>query len=75
MLLAEVAELAAMPASLACSSTSQAGRRSQYGPREVELQAKLAGMAANSATSASNIYNQQGAFQDRTLSSGLDVLN
>lgn len=54
---------------------AQAGRRSQYGPREVELQAKLAGLAANTAKDVSGIYSKQGGFLDRTLSSGLDTLN
>jgi hypothetical protein len=45
------------------------GRRSQYGPREVELQAKLADSASRQAGTLSNIYNQQNGGTADTMQS------
>jgi hypothetical protein len=36
-----------------------AGRNSQYGPREVELQARLAGLQGQNSTAIGNMLNQQ----------------
>lgn len=44
-----------------------AGRRSQYGPREVELQAKLAALAAQNAPARLNLANQRQSMTGQGL--------
>lgn len=51
---------------------AMAGRRSQYGPRSVELQARLAEMASKNAPALAQIYNQQGTTQNQVMK---DLLN
>lgn len=48
-----------------------AGRRSQYGTREVELAAKLAEMQARQAPQLQSLYNEENAARNRMLSNGL----
>lgn len=43
------------------------GRRSQYGPREVELQAQLARMASGNAPTLANLYAQQRGQRGQNL--------
>jgi hypothetical protein len=45
-----------------------AGRRSQYGPREVELQANLANMNSRNAPVLANLYNSENGGTERMLS-------
>jgi hypothetical protein len=45
-----------------------AGRRSQVGPRQVELQARLAEMNGRLAPQLQSLYSQSGANRDRFLS-------
>lgn len=45
-----------------------AGRRSQYGPREVELQARLADMNSRNAPTLANLYGAQNQGTERMLS-------
>lgn len=55
-----------------------AGRRSQYGPRSVELQAALAGNAAKLAPTLAGLYNQQNnnyALTAQTLLRNPAVMN
>lgn len=52
-----------------------AGRRSQYGPRAVELQAKLAELAARQTPSLMNLYSQQSDARNNSLTSFLNILN
>ena len=49
-----------------------AGRRSQYGPREVELQARLAQLASGQAGTLNQLYNQQNSNRNLMLSSLLN---
>lgn len=49
-----------------------AGRRSQYGPREVELQAALAGNATKLAPSLQQLYSQKNMVNNLMLSSLLN---
>ncbi len=51
------------------------GRRSQYGPRSVELQAKLAELAARQTPSLMNLFSQQDTAQNEQMQSLLNVLN
>jgi hypothetical protein len=48
-------------------SDAAAGRRSQVGPRSVELQARLAGLNAQMAPQLQSLYNQKGAAGDQML--------
>jgi hypothetical protein len=48
-------------------SDAKAGRRSQVGPRSVELQARLAGLNAQMAPQLQSLYNQKGAAGDQML--------
>lgn len=50
-----------------------AGRRSQYGPREVELQAALAGQAGNIAPALNTLYGQIGQGQNNLFSQGANL--
>ena len=52
-----------------------AGRRSQYGPRSVELQARLAEMATRNAPALAQIYTQQGNAQNNVMKDILDFGN
>jgi len=54
---------------------AQGGRRSQYGPREVELQAKLAQMASNQIPAMSQMNNNQTLMRAAMLRSGLGFAN
>jgi len=49
------------------------GRRSQYGPRAVELQARLAELNSRNAGTLANIYQQQGVNRDNMVKSGLNI--
>jgi hypothetical protein len=49
------------------------GRRSQYGPRSVELQAKLAELNSRNSGQLANIYQQQGVNRDNMVKSGLNI--
>jgi hypothetical protein len=49
------------------------GRRSQYGPRSVELQARLAELNSRNAETLANIYQQQGINRDNMFKSGLNL--
>lgn len=49
------------------------GRRSQYGPRSVELQARLAELNSRNAGTLANIYQQQGVNRDNMIKSGLNI--
>lgn len=51
------------------------GRRSQYGPREVELQAKLAQLASGQIPAMSQLSNNQAMMRALMLKSGLTALN
>ena len=51
-----------------------AGRRSQYGPREVELQAALAKLASNQTDSLANLYGAQNISRNNLLNSIGEVL-
>ncbi len=51
---------------------AMSGRRSQYGPRAVELQARLAEMASRQAPALAQIYAQQGNTQNQVMK---DLLN
>ena len=46
---------------------AKSGRRSQYGPREVELQARLAQMASGQAGTMANLMQMQQANRGQTL--------
>lgn len=48
-----------------------AGRRSQYGPREVELQAKLATLAAAQAPQIQKLYDQRNANRNMLINTAL----
>ncbi len=48
-----------------------AGRRSQYGPREVELQARLAEMNSRNAPTLQALYGAETQNRDRMLGAGL----
>jgi len=50
-----------------------AGRRSQYGPRAVELQARLAQLASGQSQSLANIYGQENASRNNMINSGLKL--
>lgn len=50
-----------------------AGRRSQYGPREVELQAKLAEMRGNQATTLAGLLDKSNKGLDTMLKSGINI--
>lgn len=50
-----------------------AGRRSQYGPRSVELQAKLAELNSGNARTLSGIYQQQGINRNNMVNAGLNL--
>lgn len=50
-----------------------AGRRSQYGPRSVELQAKLAEMAGRQSGTLANIYQQQYKNRNDMMKDILDL--
>lgn len=50
------------------------GRRSQYGPRSVELQARLAELNSRNAGTLANIYQQQGTNRDNMVKGGLNLL-
>ena len=52
-----------------------AGRRSQYGPRAVELQARLAGLASGQAGTLANIYKQQNNSTNNMINSGISLLD
>ena len=49
------------------------GRRSQYGPREVELQARLADMNSRNAPTLANLYGAQNHGTDTILKSMLQL--
>ena len=49
------------------------GRRSQYGPRSVELQAKLAELNSRNSGQLAQIYQQQGVNRDNMVKSGLNL--
>jgi len=51
-----------------------AGRRSQYGPREVELQAKLAQLASGQIPAISQMNRNQILMRNATLGSTIDFL-
>lgn len=50
------------------------GRRSQYGPREVELQAKLAQLASGQIPAMNQMYQQQALARNMMLQGGLGLL-
>lgn len=50
-----------------------AGRRSQYGPRAVELQARLAQLASGQAPTLMGIYGQENASRNNMINSGLKL--
>lgn len=50
------------------------GRRSQYGPRNVELQAKLAALDAQNLPGLTGLYDRQGAIRNQMLGAGLQGL-
>lgn len=50
------------------------GRRSQYGPREVELQAKLAQMTSGQIPAMNQMYQQQAMARNAMLQGGLGTL-
>lgn len=52
-----------------------AGRRSQYGPREVELQAKLADQTSRNAMAISNLRVAAGGQRNALLNNGLQGLD
>jgi hypothetical protein len=52
-----------------------AGRRSQYGPRAVELQAKLAEMSSRNAPALAQIYGQEGAARNQMMKDLLSLGN
>lgn len=47
------------------------GRRSQYGPREVELQAALAGLNSRNAPMLQQLYNQRMLNRQRMIQAGM----
>lgn len=51
------------------------GRRSQYGPREVELQAKLAQMASNQIPAMGQLAQNKAIARNNMLMSGLGLAN
>lgn len=52
---------------------AMAGRRSQYGPRAVELQARLAQLASGQAGTLGNLYAAQGGARNNMLNSALQL--
>lgn len=52
-----------------------AGRRSQYGPREVELQARLAEMASRQSPQLAQLYQGQNQNRDRLINSAFKLFN
>ncbi len=50
---------------------AMSGRRSQYGPRAVELQARLAQLASGQAGTLGNLYAAQGGARNNMLNSAL----
>lgn len=52
-----------------------AGRRSQYGPRSVELQARLAQLASGQSNTLSNIYGAQNNSLNNMINSGISLLD
>lgn len=53
---------------------AKAGKASQYGPREVELQAKLAEMASGQTKTLADLIGQQGATQNGQLNAGIGLI-
>jgi hypothetical protein len=51
------------------------GRRSQYGPREVELQAKLAQMASQQIPGMTQLSNSQTMMRNQMLQQGLGAFS
>lgn len=54
---------------------AQGGRRSQYGPREVELQAKLAQMASNQIPAMNQLQQRQNINRAIMMQQGLGAFN